>query len=204
MKNKKTKKWVKVLAITLASLAVITTANLIFSKITSNANYAHNKSVEQTFLSKLSTNFINSQTSTSMFKVGVKNSDFNGCGWISIYNANQILGIDVPIADIIHEIDFAGLLANGLLGTNPLAITSFYEKRNVKTNVYLNHDVFEEKASQSKAFIMGRVTYNTGHYNAGQFLEGDEFEFYNSYRVRTMQNYLDAFDGYLMFLITLN
>lgn len=204
MKNKKRKLWLKVVAITLGALAVITTANLIFLKITSNANYKHNLSVQQSYLNSMTGNFINSQSSTKLFKVGVKDSKFNGCGWISIYNANQILSIDVPIADIINEIDFTGLLANGLLGTNPLAITSFYQKRGVDTNVYFNRDVFSDKASQSTAFIIGRVTYNTGHYNAGQLQEGDKFVFYNNYAVRTMQSYFDTFDNHLMFLITLN
>ena len=87
---------------------------------------------------------INNQTAYSS-KVGSfgRNGNLaeNGCGFMAIHNANQILGISSRFDETYYELNKAGDLAtnwSGKLGMNPLVIGGYYRQHGAEVTLYTN------------------------------------------------------------------
>lgn len=199
----KTKRRKLVWAIVLAYFVLLSLS--VFTRVmVSNSNYTYNQTAEILYKQSLGNSFINNQPATKVFKVGVTTSDNNGCGWIAIYNANKILGISVDIADIINEIDVWGVNFYGLLGINPFAIKSFYDKRGYQTKFITNTNEFEEGIKQSKVSVMAYFSLEGGHYQAVEQYGESQIRLYTYQRTTTLQNYFEGHKNTIKFLITIN
>lgn len=177
--------------------------------IIAETNYYHNKIVEKSFTNFNDLGFITHQNNAKDFQFGLANSDFNGCAWVAIYNACNVLNIDISIAEIIKELDLFALNAYGLLGGNPLYVKSFFEKRGYDVNIHLNKNNFNTAATNSDVSIIGYVWHNIldgGHFqvmiNCEQY--PNTFQLYNSTYIKTMETYLTEKSNSHMFLITIN
>ena len=73
--------------------------------------------------------FIIDQRKTAAVPYGIKNSDYNGCGWIAAFNLLRICGCDEGgWREVAIGMRHSTLLF-GLLGTNPLTLVSFLRRR---------------------------------------------------------------------------
>jgi len=130
-------------------------------------------------------------------KVGILgNMEDNGCGIISIYNAEVILGnTNITLADAAAAINGnpLGPVAGGLLGTNPFAVEGYFAKQgyHVKWITDLNN-----VSKDAAAYIILYAWYNGktvgAHYQAASYdengrlitinLEGDYADFTDFYK----------------------
>jgi len=104
--------------------AAILATNLFIRNRFSLTGYAINKKLI------FNKGYINDQDSGEAAKVqmGVHIGS-NACGWVAAYNAFMSLGMKVHPADIVSYIESDnGLIAGGLLGTNPLVFDRLFKK----------------------------------------------------------------------------
>ncbi len=192
----------------LVSLVIIL-LNSVALNIIAETNFHHNKKMEQTFSNFNSSGFITHQNNAKDFKFGLANSDFNGCGWVAVYNACKVLGIDITISEIIKELDLFALNAYGLLGGNPFYVKRFFEKKGYEAKIHLNKNNFNTAASSSQVSVIGYVWHNIldgGHYQTlvKHSSQANAFQFYNSSYTKTMEQYITEKSDAHLFLITIN
>ena len=115
------------------------------------SNYDHNKKQNQLGPGM----YINGQGSYGHFKYGAYESDYNGCGWIAIYNALIAMGLYVPPADIIYWLETNnGLIAKGLFGTKMLAIKAFLQGQGLSVQSKGNDSNLDETIKNVGAFVL--------------------------------------------------
>lgn len=130
------------------------------------------------------TEMINNQNSYS-HKAGTfgrwGNIADNGCGAISINNANRMLGYDTEFGDLVHNLNQQSDLTTnlfGILGMNPLVIGDYYRQRGAYVALYTNP---AEVPKDYDAYI-ALLFYSDGgaHYVAAEYNKyEDKFEVYN-------------------------
>jgi uncharacterized protein YukE len=148
---------------------------------------------------------------TASLKMGYFTGDYNGCGWVSTYNAGVILGQDFQPADIIKYFDSrGGALVDGAFGVNPLAIKMYLNSQGIKANLYNLPSNVDERIKDSKVSILMYVHESGGHYIAIEYVGGEYYAYNNDPRwtttpqpIPSIENWLEENDKYwAAFLIT--
>ena len=105
---------------------------------------------------KLNKGFIEDQHDYKDMVYGVSPFSANGCELIAIYNALYEItkkeDIDLPLIIDIHE--KKGMVLNGLFGTAPRAIETYFKKNGYKTMSSSKKDNYERIAKSSDVLIL--------------------------------------------------
>ncbi|MBR5485616.1 MAG: hypothetical protein IKV41_03810 [Oscillospiraceae bacterium] len=76
--------------------------------------------------------YIDCQWGMKAYRYGLFGSDYNGCGWISAYNALKLLGEDPSIPAVIYEFERYSVLF-GTLGSTVLGFSHYFKNKGYKT-----------------------------------------------------------------------
>ena len=117
---------------------------------------------------------------TKDFRMGLRSSDKNGCGWIAAYNAMILLGNPQRPADVIKRFD-ASSLVFGFLGTNPLYISGYFKEKgyDVEFSSILTSRKTRESLAQNATVGILLYAHSSGmHYVTFQWT-GTEYNIYN-------------------------
>ena len=116
-----------------------------------DVNYAHNRSIDFDL-----TTLIDNQNQSPANLIlmgttpGLNEGWYNGCGWISAYNALIILGNPVHPAEIVNHFEVnRGAVMGGILGTFPHAIERFF----VDMNYDVTHTLFPQVSANLDEII---------------------------------------------------
>lgn len=144
------------------------------------ANYLHNIKLEVSAESGL----ILHQNRTKDFSLGMRQSDYNGCSWIAIYNAARILGLEVRPADIIRYLEtrlfLGGVALGGRLGAYPWGIGTFFDRLGCRCRYGFCLEEMEKLAHSSNVGILLYIRGSlAGHFVAFKRLGNGLYEFYN-------------------------
>jgi hypothetical protein len=72
--------------------------------------------------------YIINQAFFSDVRYGIKNSDFNGCGWMAAYNLLKYSGFNISWQTVAKEMNRCTLLF-GLFGTNPFKLKKYLQQK---------------------------------------------------------------------------
>jgi hypothetical protein len=112
-------------------------------------------------------------------KMGHFEGWYNGCGWISVYNASLLIGKSFQPADIIRYFDGqGGTLINGAFGINPLSAQIFLRQQGIDADIYNLPQVIDDRIKESTASILLYAHRNGAHYVMIEYVNG-EFLVYN-------------------------
>lgn len=154
---------------------------LMVSGSESLANYLHNAKLP---VPVAENGLILRQDLTGDFRFGVRNSDYNGCAWIAMYNAAKLLGLSLGPADIIRYLEtrlpLGGAAFGGRLGSYPWGIGSFFRQKGYDACYsFLLRDMQERLKDADACILMYLRRSGRGHFVALRKLETDLCEFYN-------------------------
>lgn len=166
-----------------AKFAVITTIYvcvfIVIPEIIKTNNYSNNQAAQ----SQLPDEYIDSQEDVDYMKMGIKGADWNGCGWIAVYNAMIMLGNQQQAADVIRYFDGSGrTLLYGYFGANPFAVKNYFVMQGYSVSNNLFPFVYpinmEERARAATACILLYIHSEAAHYVALKW-ENGSFRVYN-------------------------
>lgn len=210
MVNAKTEKQLKIkktlisyvitLLLTVLILSSVFGVNYVFSR----GNYNHNIAMQETYQPYVNNDFINNQSTTSIFKYGASTSNNNGCGWIAVYNISKILGLPTSIAEIINDMEVFGTSTFGFLGTNPLIYKSYFKKYGYNVNFVYDHNKFDQSVRSSDGAMLFYFSQTGGHITTVRPYDTTRLEFFNNHYIRTMDSFLETLSDRVVVLITLN
>ena len=115
------------------------------------SNYEHNKQQNQPGPGQ----YINGQGSYGHFKYGAYASDYNGCGWIAIYNALIAMELYLSPADIIYWLEAnKKLFVAGMFGTKVSAIKAFLKAPGLSVQKKRGSKNLDEIIKASGVFVL--------------------------------------------------
>ena len=121
----------------------------IFHKKTIEKNYFINNSCKNSDNIEI----IEDQTRETGLKYGKKTFSHSGCGTAAVFNALLILGIPVPIADIIRHFEQHGASMFASFGTAPQSAVKYLKKHGLHIEKTSNKEQFEALAERSDILI---------------------------------------------------
>jgi len=121
---------------------------------------------------------------------GTNEGWYNGCGWISAYNALIILGTPQHPADIVEYFEESGgTVLDGMFGTYPNAIENYLESLGYNTGQTLFPGLvtnIDETIKSSKVSILAYAHTSAAHYITVEYREDiAKFVVYNDSSART-------------------
>jgi len=84
---------------------------------------------------------------------GRRTSDYNGCGWIAVYNALKSAGEQPNAAEIVRELE-SGSLLRGRAGVAPWRIVRLLRRRGLRLRFGFRRKTIERLAPGGKAGIL--------------------------------------------------
>ena len=154
--------------------------------------------------SNIPDDFIDNQNELSYMHMGLYGADWNGCGWIAVYNAMRMLGKQPNAADIIKFFDNAGnTYLYGTFGARPSTISEYLTLQNLtgkmNTIPFIIPDNVETVAKKASACIVLYV-YNSGAHYVAMRWNGTAYEVYNDYgfRYSSIEEYMNTVEGIMM------
>ena len=121
-------------------------------------NYSKNKVAFKNHLSTIKRNngFIEDQENYSDMSYGIKPLSYNGCGLIAIYNVLYHLTKkeDINFASIIKDMEYDGILFNGLFGTSMKAVDDYFKKIGYRTKSSSRVRYYDKIGRETDAAIL--------------------------------------------------
>lgn len=148
--------------------------------------------------------YINGQASGNQAKIrmGLWTGDFNGCGWIAIYNALYALGCRVTPANVVAYLENFGCVLEGTFGVLPDAVAMYFR---LLGYIYVDEHYFPNELpnliKQYRATILF-YKHETGfHYVMIRYSYGFYYVYnlynnnpaYYQFSSTTLQNYFKRF-----------
>ncbi len=173
--------------------AVISLVSIILNKIDYKINSAYTSS-----------GYIDNQHELEKLKLGYIGADYNGCGWISVYNAMKMIGKQQSVADVIKFFDnWQNTILFGVFGVNPAAISNYFMEKEVECEwSFLGEGIteyWENMAKNSSACIV-LYAHNQGAHYAALYWDGQQYVVYNDDYddVSSLQDYMQDAGGALL------
>lgn len=124
--------------------------------------------------------YIYDQRNTRHIRFGRCRSDYDGCGWIAVYNALLALGEQADPAEILSALERGGLFLWGYLGTNPFSVRRYFKKRGFLCSFSLFSGRFFERLMRPGAVGIALYFHRRGgHFIALRPLPNDRVQVYN-------------------------
>ena len=102
------------------------------------------------------------QNRLSAVRFGVATSDYNGCGWVALYNVLRLLGERMTVADAVREME-GGLWLRGRAGASPLRLIRVLRKHGCTVTTSARKAQFDAAAGDRA----GVVFYLRSHLSSG-------------------------------------
>lgn len=130
------------------------------------SNCCHDVPVEAT-----ADGFLVDQRRAACYRYGAFCCDYNGCGWIAIYNMLLMLGERERPADLIRYLEeqgvFRGAILGGCMGTYPWSVVGYFRRRGRRVRWGLRKSTIARLAETAKAGALFYQRPNgTAHYVA--------------------------------------
>ena len=97
--------------------------------------------------------FIDDQSKKKEIRYGKKSFSHSGCGLAAVYNAMMLLGLPMPLAEIIRYFEKHGASFFASFGTAPQSAVRFFRKQGVNTESTMNKRKFKELAERSDILL---------------------------------------------------
>ena len=113
---------------------------------------------------------------------GRRFSDYNGCGWVAVYNALRLLGERPRVADLVRELE-RGSLLGGRAGVAPWRITRFLRQRGLRLRLAFRRKTIERLSAEGEAGVvlyLRRRLAEGAHYVAFRPLADARCRFFNA------------------------
>ena len=125
-------------------------------------NYQNNTIAFKKHLPTITRNngYIEDQSSYTDMLYGVKPVSYNGCGVIATYNVLYHLThkTDIDFPSIIRELEYDGIILNGLFGTAMRAIEDYFKKLGYETMSSCKKADYDKIGKETDASVL--VVYN--------------------------------------------
>ena len=167
--------------------------------VTGIANYFHNSKQD------LPSGYISNQSDWENLHMGFFGADYNGCGWIAVYNAMIMLGKQQEATSVISYFDTADrTVLFGTFGAAPSAVTSYFASQEltgwVSSIPLLMPSNTEELAQQATACVLLYGHSRGAHYVALQW-NGNAYNVYNyNCTAASIAEYLEAEGGFFIMM----
>ncbi len=102
------------------------------------------------------------QSRLSAVRFGVATSDYNGCGWVALYNVLRLLGERITVADAVREME-GGLWLRGRAGASPRRLIRILRKHGCAVTTSARKAQFDAIAGERA----GVVFYLRSHLSSG-------------------------------------
>ena len=141
-------------------------------------NYLHNRTQEVAKTKLGEHALIVNQARQDAVKYGRLTSNRNGCGWIAIVNAMELLGEPVSAAETIHWLESQSLLyrpaLGGYLGTFVWTPVRYFRARGYQVSVALLPEQQEAVAAKADVCLGFYTRIPYGHFVTFQALERED------------------------------
>lgn len=139
--------------------------------------------------------YIIDQRFTKSFAYGKWTSDYNGCGWIAVYNLFKVCGRDVTPEGICASMNKI-LPYRGSRGTPVATLESFFAKNAFPYKKITGKKNFLRALPDYNAGIIRYMEKTAPHYIAFTRISDSQYRFFNAEEGRkehicTMQEFLD-------------
>lgn len=127
--------------------------------------------------------FVHDQTAAvaARLKMGYMHCSFNGCGCFAAYNAALLKGKRVNPVDIIKYYEnLGGIVLDGLLGVNPLAVSNVLKRIGFDARIHNFPKDLDKLAAASETAIIVYAHKQGMHFVAVQHTEG-AYRVYNEH-----------------------
>lgn len=142
--------------------------------------------------------FIINQPSLKNIPYGCKNSDYNGCGWISAFNLMNFSGIETDSPEAFASRDDVQrcVLCRGLLGTNPFKLAKFLRYHGIEAHLTINtYKSAERRVVNSESGIIMYFHHRGAHFVMYSTSDDNKCHFYNAVYGRT--DHIEDIGGFI-------
>lgn len=87
------------------------------------------------------------------FRIGRHNFHHSGCGCIALFNTLSMMGQKPNLCEIVEFVEKKGMLAYGLMGTNPKAVEKYLRLKGVAFQRFLRMDELQEAIQPDDVII---------------------------------------------------
>ena len=138
--------------------------------------------------------YIIDQSRLGNYQYGRYTSDFNGCGWMAVYNMLHSMGFSVS-PDDARKLCMTALPVGGLIGTPTKNVVRALDKLGVRTVLIKGKKNINASASKYDRGILRYFDGEYDHYAAFVRTGGNLYRFFNSepdreYDILTMDTFL--------------
>ena len=120
-----------------------------FHKKISEKNYELNHSAQ----AMQENDFIDDQSKKEEIRYGKKSFSHSGCALAAVYNAMMLLGLPMPLSEIVRYFEKHGASLFASFGTAPQSAVRFFKKQGIDTERTMNKRKFRELAERSDILI---------------------------------------------------